>query len=41
MADHLVPNQITVFFEFQGERERGRDAPLAAYVIFTTLVRTN
>jgi hypothetical protein len=23
MADHLVPNQVLGFFEFQGERERG------------------
>jgi hypothetical protein len=24
VADHLVPNQVLGFFEFQGERERGR-----------------
>ena len=24
VADHLVPNQILGFFEFQGERERGK-----------------
>ena len=24
VADHLVPKQITGFFEFQGERERGK-----------------
>jgi hypothetical protein len=25
MADHLVPNQVLGFFEFQGEREKGED----------------
>jgi hypothetical protein len=24
LADHLVPNHISGFFEFQGERERGK-----------------
>jgi len=24
VVDHLVPNQVLGFFEFQGERERGK-----------------
>jgi hypothetical protein len=24
VADHLIPNQVTGVFEFQGERQRGK-----------------
>jgi hypothetical protein len=39
VADHLVPNQVTDVFEFQGERERGKffvfkglQKPLSAHI---------